>query len=262
MKIDVAVLTKNSGQTLERCLTSIYKNIPVNRLIVADGHSIDNTMEILAKFKKKYGNVLSIYDNGTRATARQKAIENIETEWFMFVDSDAILCDNWFNKAKNFMKKDVGAIWGIEIWSVIKNPQVMDIFKKITMKIFEIRGGTHDLLVRYDAVKDIQIPPNLHSFEDAYIKEWIIKRGFKVVAAYQPYCLHLRLPHIWTVETGINTALNEIRCGLFSKYRELLPSYFFYVSYSIYQIFNHLIKSRKKLKSVPFLPTRAASSSL
>jgi len=38
----------------------------------------------------------------------------------------------------------VGAIWGIEVWSTIKNPKTLKLFLTTTRKIFEVRGGTHD----------------------------------------------------------------------------------------------------------------------
>lgn len=239
MKVDVAVLTKNSAQTIERCLNSVYKNVPVNRVIVVDGYSTDNTMEILRRFQEEHGNIILIRDEGTRGDARQRAIEEVDTEWFMFVDSDAILCDKWFDKAKKFMKKDVGAVWGIEIWPVIKNPRLLRLFKRITMRNFQTRGGTHDLLTRHEAVEDIQIPRNLHAFEDAYIKEWITKKGYKVISTYQPYCIHLRPPHVWSAKAGVTTAADEIRCGLLNKYPKLLPSYGFYIAYLAYQVLNH-----------------------
>ena len=241
MKVDVAVLTKNSEQTIESCLKSIYKNVPVNRVIVVDGYSTDHTMEILRRFNEKYGNIIPIRCKGTRGDARQKAIEEVETEWFMFVDSDMILCDDWFDKAKKFMKKDVGAIWGIEIWSVIKNPKVLKFFQQITMKIFETRGGTHDLLIRYEAVKDIRIPYNLHVFEDDYIRKWIIEKGYKVISTYHPYCIHLRPRYIWTMKTGINMTADYIRCGMLTKYTHLVLSYGFYAAYFLYQTLNHKI---------------------
>lgn len=53
----------------------------------------------------------------------------------MFLDSDVILRDRWFNKAKHFMKDDVGAILRIEIWSTIHNPAVLKLFLQITRKI-------------------------------------------------------------------------------------------------------------------------------
>lgn len=241
MKVDVVVLTKNSEQTIESCLKSIYKNVPVNRVIVVDGYSTDHTMEILSKFNEKYGNVVLIQDGGTRGKARQRGIEEVETEWFMFIDSDITLCDNWFHKAKKFMKDSVGAIMGIEIWSAIKNPRFLKLFKQITMKIFEIRGGTHDLLIRYEAVKGIQIPYNLHSFEDAYIKEWITKKGYKVIATYDPYCIHNRPRNVWTLKSGVSMTATEIRCGLLNKYPKLIPLDCFYVTYFVYQILLHMI---------------------
>jgi glycosyltransferase involved in cell wall biosynthesis len=80
MRIDVVMLTKNSDYILERCLDSIYNNIPINRLIVVDGFSTDRTLDILEKYRKNYRNVVLVQDAGTRATARQKGIELVKTE--------------------------------------------------------------------------------------------------------------------------------------------------------------------------------------
>jgi glycosyltransferase involved in cell wall biosynthesis len=231
MKIDVIVLTKNSEQKLESCLNSIYENIPVDRMIVVDGYSTDSTLEILHKFDEKYHNVVLIQDKGTRGKARQIGIKKAKTEWFMFVDSDVILCDRWFNKAKHFMKDDVGAVWGIEIWSTIQNPKILKLFLQITRKIFETRGGTHDLLVRRDAIRDIHIPENLHVFEDAYIKDWITKRGYKVIPCYDPYCIHYRPQVVWTVKESINMISEAIKCDFFRRIPKLVLPYGFYVAY-------------------------------
>ena len=51
-------------------------------------------------------------DAGTRATARQKGIELLNTEWFAFVDSDIILNEGWFETVKKSIANDVGAIEG------------------------------------------------------------------------------------------------------------------------------------------------------
>ena len=51
-KVDVVVLTKNSEEQLERCLGAVYRNVPVNRLIVVDGYSTDKTLDIVSKFEK------------------------------------------------------------------------------------------------------------------------------------------------------------------------------------------------------------------
>ena len=244
MRVDVVVLTKNSEETSENSLDSIFRNVPVNRLIVVDGYSTDRSLEIVGKFQERQHNITVIQEHGTRGKARQIAIESVKTDWFMFVDSDVILCEKWFERAKRFIADDVGAIWGIELWSVIKNPAVMRLFKLITMKIFETRGGTHDLLVRRKAIKDIRIPESLHVFEDAYIKDWIINKGYRVVSTYDPYCIHKRPLNVWTTNAAVGIATEEIKHGLFYKYPILLPSYGFYVAYFFYQIFRTLGKLR------------------
>ena len=245
-KVDVVVLTKNSEEQLDRCLRSVYRNVPVNQLIIVDGYSTDRTLEIVKKFEKKHRNVLLIQDSGWRGQARQIGIEHVETDWFMFVDSDAELCSEWFEKARGLITPGVGALWGIEVWSVMTTSRFLRLFLQITMSIFQTRGGTHDLLVRREAVGEIKIPASLHSYEDAYIKDWINKKGYKVIATYNPYCIHHRPTVVWNIKSGINIAQSEIRAGLFHKYPKLFLSYGFYVAYFTYQ---SLLKATRRFKS-------------
>jgi len=235
-KTDVVVLTKNSGRVLNECLKSIYANVPLNRLIVVDNNSTDNTLKILSEFQKKYGNILVIQDQGTRGTARQKGLSNVVTEWFLFVDSDVVLCDGWFEKAQRHMQDDVGAIWGTEIWSTIRNPTILKLFLRATRKIFEVRGGTHDTLVRLAAVKGIQIPSDLHVFEDAYIKNWITKKGYKLIACYDPFCIHYRSQNVWALKGSLQIVVDALMFGRFKMIASLLLAYGFYTAYSIYQL--------------------------
>jgi glycosyltransferase involved in cell wall biosynthesis len=226
--IDVAVLTLNSERLLKECLDSVYTNIPVHNLIVIDGFSTDGTRDIVKQFEKKYGNVILVQEKGTRGSARQTAIELAKTDWFMFVDSDVILSRDWFVKAQKFMKQEVGAVWGIEIWSVMKRSIILRMFERVTLKIFEKRGGTHDILVRRKTVEDIKIPFELHFYEDGYIKDWIERKGFKVLGVYEPCCIHFRADSIWSLQKHIEFSVNDI------KYAFKRPILFF--SYSVYSI--------------------------
>jgi len=230
------ILTKNSEKVLEKCLNSIYRNIPVNRLIVVDGYSTDKTIDILRKFQRKYGNVILIQEEGTRGKARERGIREVKTEWFLFVDSDVVLCDGWFKKAEKYIKKkNVAAVWGIEIWYGMKNSKVLKLFLWLTRKIFEIRGGTHDTLIRLEAVKDIKIPEDLHVFEDAYIKEWIAKKGYKIIACYDPYCIHYRSDSVWTLKGSLKIVSDHLRNGSLRLVLKLLPPYSFYAIYTLYR---------------------------
>jgi glycosyltransferase involved in cell wall biosynthesis len=244
-KVDVVMLTKNSERVLRRSLASVYENVPVNTLIVVDGYSTDSTLDIVEEFQARYGNVVLIQDRGTRGSARQKAISKVRTEWFIFVDSDVILCDKWFAKAQKLIKQNVGAIWGIEIWSVLENTKILGLFKRVTMKIFQRRGGTHDLLVRYKAAEDICIPSCLHTYEDSYIKTWICKKGYEVIPAYEPYCLHYRPENVWTIEQSISLIASDLRFAI--KHPQLLLSYAFYAAVVAYQniLHNFFGRSRK-----------------
>ena len=238
--VDVVILTKNSERLLRECIDSVYRNVPVRNLIVVDGYSKDDTMRIVKEVEKKHGNVIFVQDRGTRGSARQKAMNEVKSDWFMFVDSDVVLSENWFAKAEELIKDDVGAVWGIEIWSVLRKMKVLGLFERVTMKIFEKRGGTHDLLVRRAAVEGIQVPSHLHTYEDAYIKSWICKRGYKVIGAYEPYCFHFRPNDVWTVGQNISFIVSDIKFA--ARHPSLLLSYGFYTSIVMYQIVSHKCK--------------------
>ena len=235
-KVDVVLITLNSERKLKECIASVYANVPVNQLIVVDGGSTDKTLPILQNFNSHYQNVKVINDKGNRATARQKGIDNVTTDWFIFVDSDVVLCKDWYKKAAQHKKQNVGAVWGIEVWSTINNPATLKLFLWVTMKIFDLRGGTHDTLIRTSTLKDIKIPPNLHVFEDAFIKDWVTKKGYKVVACYIPYCLHYRPKEVWTLRGSLNLIVESMRCGSPLLIAKLLLAYGFYTLYSFSQM--------------------------
>jgi glycosyltransferase involved in cell wall biosynthesis len=236
--VDIVLLTLNSDRKLQQCLESVYQNVPVNQLIAVDGGSTDKTLQILYQFNRRYGNVKVISDKGTRATARQKGIEAVTADWFVFVDSDVVLCRNWYKKALSNVSHDVGAVWGIEVWSTIKDQKTLKMFLLVTRKIFDLRGGTHDTLIRTDAVRGIKIPWNLHVFEDAYIRDFIAKKGFRVVACYDPFCIHYRPRAVWTLKGSLGLVVDALRFGHPTLIGKLMFAYGFYTLYSVSQMFS------------------------
>jgi len=206
--VDVVMLTKNSERLLNACLKSVYENVPVKRLIVIDAFSTDATLKIFDEFNKKYGNIKIIVEKGSRGKARERGIREVGTEWFMFVDSDVILCKEWFKKASRYIGEDVGAIWGIDIPGDVKSKFMKKMLQWFEARTFDIRGGCHDILIRYDAVKDIKIPSELHTLEDAFIKEWILGKNYKVIVGYASYCKHYKtMSNLLSKENRISTIL-------------------------------------------------------
>jgi glycosyltransferase involved in cell wall biosynthesis len=226
--IDVVVLTKNSEHLLDRCLTSVYENVPVKNLIVVDGFSTDRTLKIVNKINKAHGNVTVLNVNGSRASARQEGMRRVSTEWFMFVDSDVILGKDWVKKAEKYVKSEVGAVWGVNLDIIpnFKDKRILKLQSLIARQCFSLRGGMHDTLIRREAVKDINIPEELHAYEDAYIINWIKGQGYKTVIGDDIYCLHFKSPANWSLQNGVSQAIVEFRCGV--VYSHLYEYMFYY----------------------------------
>jgi hypothetical protein len=177
-------------------------------------------------------------DDGNRATARQKGLGHVTAKWFLFVDSDVVLCRDWYKRPKQYIQPDVGAIWGTEVWSTISHLKTLRLFLTITRKIFEIRGGTHDTLIRTSAIKNIHIPSNLHVFEDSFIKEHIEEKGYRVVPCYSPFCIHYRPEQVWTLRGSLGLISEAFEYGSPRLIGKLFLAYGFYTMYSLYQMLN------------------------
>jgi glycosyltransferase involved in cell wall biosynthesis len=215
-QVDVVVLTKNSESTLRACLESVYQNVPVKRLIVLDALSTDSTPKIVEQFDREYGNVVFVSEGGSRGYARQRGIEMVETDWFMFVDSDVVLCRDWFRRALRYVEDDVGAVWGVNIDfnRKVKSKSFLKLIVHLARQCFNVRGGMHDTLIRREAVDGIRIPEWLHTYEDAYIVNWIRSRGYKVVVGDDIYCLHYRPSRYYTFRESLRSVEAEIKYGL------------------------------------------------
>ena len=241
--IDVVMLTKNSEHLLNKCLKSIYRNVPVKRLIIVDGFSTDNTLKIINEFNKRYRNIKIITEKGSRAKARERGIREVNTEWFMFVDSDVILCEKWFEKAEKNIDNNVGAVWGLNIDVIpnIKNKLFLKFFAIVARKCFNLRGGMHDTLIQHELVKNIEIPEQLHAYEDAYIIKWVRKKGYKAIVGDDIYCLHYRPSEDWNLRESLSLATLEIKCGLI--YSHIFRYAFYYPFFVFYWFLQFLSKN-------------------
>jgi len=86
--ISIIVATYNSEKTLEKCLDSIInqKNSSIE-LIIIDGGSTDQTLEILSRYNKNIDCLISEIDDGIY-DAWNKGIKVANGKWMMFVGSD------------------------------------------------------------------------------------------------------------------------------------------------------------------------------
>jgi len=195
MKADVVVLTKNCANPIfEKCLSRVKQEISVNRLIVVDAYSADHNLNIVKQF---FPDATILFDKDTRATARQKGIEAVETEWFVFIDSDVVLQHGWFKKVTSLIEPNVGLVIGREVPIYEKEiKQLKDALIKLKRKVhfrgsvFPFRAFMGDTLILTKAVKGIRIPSILHVYEDNYIQRFIESRGYKWKITEKPVALH------------------------------------------------------------------------
>ena len=236
-QVDVILLTKNSEHMLSKCLTSIFENVPVKNLIVIDGFSTDRTLQILGAFSKVHRNIIFLQLGGSRAKARTEGIRHVTTDWFLFVDSDIVLCKGWYKKAQADLASDVAAVWGLNVDIIpnVMDSRVLRLQSILARECFNLRGGTHDTLILTKAVKGIRIPEHLHTYEDAYIMNHIKEQGYRVSVGSEIYCLHYRPPTSWNVKNGFSQAMVEFKCGL--VYSHLYEYSLFYPAFLLNWIF-------------------------
>lgn len=91
-KIDVVVLAKDSERSLESCCKAVLNYVPVGNLIVVVGKSVDRTFEIAARF----ANILVKDEGKGIGCARGEGLEHVKTRFYASIDSDVIVCPEWY----------------------------------------------------------------------------------------------------------------------------------------------------------------------
>lgn len=99
----VVIATYNCGATIERAIKSvlIQKTDDVE-LIVVDGASKDNTLDVLNRYKNDIDFFVSEPDKGVY-DAWNKALTKVRGEWIMFLGGDDYYSQGIFEKYKAFL---------------------------------------------------------------------------------------------------------------------------------------------------------------
>ena len=92
--VDVIIPIVHTNELWRSNLTSIYREIPVNRLLIGDGGCIDNSLEVARQFPRV--EVLDHRNFTSLGYSIRHLIEAVETEWFVYLHSDVFLPPGWF----------------------------------------------------------------------------------------------------------------------------------------------------------------------
>ena len=187
--MDVVVLTRNSEVYLRRCLTAIFEGINVDKLIVVDGESTDNTVEIAREYTPH------IYFDGGKgiACARMLGLSKARTPLFAFVDSDTVIPSGWQDKMVSFLQDDVGAVESF-VFGMFGMPKTRrDKYRRnrrnkyrrtfrgkseVELKGKYARGFTGGTILRKRLLTNLKMPI-IPCYEDWVITQHILSQGFK-----------------------------------------------------------------------------------
>jgi len=101
--IDVIVPVYHTNELWQANLTSIYREVPVNRLLISDGGCIDDSIEIVSKFPRV--SVLDHREYKTLGKCIAELIKMVDTKWFIYLHSDVYLPAGWFDTMIKYNNK-------------------------------------------------------------------------------------------------------------------------------------------------------------
>lgn len=93
--VDVIIPIIHTNEFWEANLLSFYREISIHKLLIGDGGCIDDSIEIVQKFPRVQ--IFNHRNFQTLGYSIRNLIEEVETEWFIYVHSDAYLPTGWFD---------------------------------------------------------------------------------------------------------------------------------------------------------------------
>lgn len=205
--MDIVIPTWNSMPHFERCLNSLDDAFPrLDDIIVVDKQSTDGTREEAEKYGCRV-----ITNTGTLGHARWDGLNEIDSKWLAFIDSDIELPRNWYNNMKGYMSDDVGWIFG----RTIPDDPVFQDFKlrKMNKELKEPRvlkhgqrAFTNNTLCRREPLLEVDKDRllALNAFEDNLLSMTMQEQEYKVLEVPVP-CTHIgRHSGVWRF--GWNTS--------------------------------------------------------
>lgn len=180
--IDVLVPTLDAETFLERFLDSVYREVPVRRLIVCDGGSKDCTVEILSKYPRVEIHIRP--DIKTTGKVYEYLFSKVKTEWFAVFDADVELPKGWYDEMCKYKDRydffECKRIMAYEFYREV--PATVDI---------NARPYSGCQLGRKEAFKTYKCDDDyIWRIADIYARQVVEKAGYKYGKVSTTYHLH------------------------------------------------------------------------
>jgi len=101
--VDVIIPVIHTNELWESNLISIYREVPVHRLLIGDGGCTDDTITKVKEFPR-----VEVFDHRSFTSlgfSIRKLIEAVETDWFVYLHSDVYLPPNWFEEMRTHQEE-------------------------------------------------------------------------------------------------------------------------------------------------------------
>lgn len=93
--VDVIIPLINTNDLWKENLYSFYREIPINRLLIGDGGCTDDSLKIAKKFPRV--EILNHHEFKSQGYSIKKLIEEVNTEWFIYLHADVFLPEEWYD---------------------------------------------------------------------------------------------------------------------------------------------------------------------
>lgn len=168
--IDVIIPIQNTNPFFERNLVSIFRELPVSRLIVGDGGCTDESLSILSKFPRV--TVLDHKGLSTLGGSLRDLIAAVQTEKFAYLHSDVFLPRGFFEE---LLKNDLSNSWlESNRNSLVIHENTNDLYFREERPYSGAQFGDSILLKK--AVAQVE-DDFLYRNEDLVIRELVIEAG-------------------------------------------------------------------------------------
>ncbi|MGA3191352.1 MAG: glycosyltransferase family A protein [Candidatus Bathyarchaeia archaeon] len=170
-RMDVVVPVKNTKDNWEECLDSFYREIPINRLLIGDGGSTDNTIGTAKKYPR-----VKVFDQSRFKSLSfriKQLIDEVETEWFVYLHSDVSLPRHWYEEMCKYREK-----WD---WFECKRVLVYHFEREVKGSFESPRAYSGSQMGRKEAFKNIKHLEDDYGYrmEDLLFQELVENGGFK-----------------------------------------------------------------------------------
>jgi len=251
-KVTIGICVKNCEATIKEAIESIIKqDFPreLMELIIVDGFSTDNTLNIIKSCLKETGIKAKFFrEKGGLGRQRQIVVDNAEGEYILWVDGDMLLSADYLRKLVEFMERhpNVGIAKGMESLNVNKKNIVakLEIFSRFAEKMVNYKStktlsktlGTGGSIYRTEIIRQVG------GFDKSlkyYCEDWDIELKIRVAG--------------WSLAKIDTEYLDYERFGL--TWRELWKKYWLRGYYTHFFLHKHprLIKHYRMMPPAAFI---------